>query len=342
LTSGSRIDGLQLAVVGAGVLGLSVALHALAAGASVTMFDPAELGDNASGVAAGMIAPVGESLFDPAAFPHLDLLRAGRDAWIAMAALAPGLELPRPGALLLWPDGDPAHVRARLRALDVEHRIADQPRPFGLSGAFTPEDHLISARAALLAMDQAVSARGGRKIAARFAAAEASAFDAVVIAAGAESRSLSSLAPEVAALTPIKGQLIRFPEVRDTGPILRSDTIYLAPQSDGLLAGATMEPGIDDRAVDPSVVEMLRRQAEALAPYLRGRRVEGLAGVRAATPDGLPMVGPSRARGVFLATGARRNGWLLAPLVGPILVSYLSGGDGGRLADRLDPRRFGF
>jgi glycine oxidase len=217
-----------------------------------------------------------------------------------------------------------------------------EPCPTGLAGVFTPEDHAISPRATLRAMDRAVVERGGRKVEAAFAPGDAAAFDAVVIAAGAESRRLSPLAPETRALTPIKGQLIRFPENRTPGPILRSTTIYLSPQADGLLAGATMEPGRDDRHVVPEVVEGLRRQAEALAPALVGRAVEGLAGVRAATPDGAPMIGPSRTKDVFLATGARRNGWLLAPLVGPMLASYLSGEDGGAFAKALDPRRFGF
>jgi glycine oxidase len=51
----------------------------------VTVFDPAAPGDNASGVAAGMLAPVSEALFDPVSAPHLDLLRRARDLWPAFA-----------------------------------------------------------------------------------------------------------------------------------------------------------------------------------------------------------------------------------------------------------------
>ena len=62
--------------------------------------------------------------------------------------------------------------------------------------------------------------------------------------------------------------------------------------------------------------------------------------MRAATPDGLPLVGPSARAGVWLATGARRNGWLLAPLVARMLAAYLSDRDPGPYAGLLAPRRF--
>ncbi|HYE45155.1 MAG TPA: FAD-dependent oxidoreductase, partial [Caulobacter sp.] len=63
-------------------------------------------------------------------------------------------------------------------------------------------------------------------------------------------------------------------------------------------------------------------------------------GIRGATPDGLPLVGPSVRPGVWLAMGARRNGWLLAPLVAAMTRAYLAGEDPGPWAPHLDARRF--
>ena len=51
--------GPKITVAGAGALGLTTALALADAGAQVTVFDPAGLGDNASGVAAGMLARAG-------------------------------------------------------------------------------------------------------------------------------------------------------------------------------------------------------------------------------------------------------------------------------------------
>ncbi|OXE36819.1 MAG: hypothetical protein CGW95_05375 [Phenylobacterium zucineum] len=63
-------------------------------------------------------------------------------------------------------------------------------------------------------------------------------------------------------------------------------------------------------------------------------------GVRAATSDGLPMIGRTADPNVFLAVGARRNGWLLAPLAAQIITACLTEGEAGPYAARLDPMRF--
>ncbi|WP_374532535.1 FAD-dependent oxidoreductase, partial [Phenylobacterium sp.] len=78
--------GPKITVAGAGALGLTTALALADAGAQVTVFDPAGPGDNASGVAAGMLAPAFEAVLDPAAAPHFDLLLAARDLWPALEA----------------------------------------------------------------------------------------------------------------------------------------------------------------------------------------------------------------------------------------------------------------
>jgi glycine oxidase len=101
-----------------------------------------------------------------------------------------------------------------------------------------------------------------------------------------------------------------------------------------------MEQGVADRAVDATRVAALRKAAGALLPELAELDVRAGTGVRAATPDGLPMVGRSAAPGVLLAVGARRNGWLLAPLVARMIAAYVAGDDPGPFAARLDPRRF--
>ena len=77
-----------------------------------------------------------------------------------------------------------------------------------------------------------------------------------------------------------------------------------------------------------------------LFPQLAEATFAMAAGIRGATADGLPMVGPSQAPRVMLAVGARRNGWLLAPLIAGIVTACVTGRDAGPYAVRLDPRRF--
>ncbi|MGH6958302.1 MAG: D-amino-acid oxidase, partial [Caulobacteraceae bacterium] len=61
--------------------------------------------------------------------------------------------------------------------------------------------------------------------------------------------------------------------------------------------------------------------------------------VRASTADGLPLVGESRASGVIVAAGARRNGWLLAPLVADVVLERIEGRKGSEAASLFDPAR---
>ena len=72
--SPQRLKGLRVIVAGSGAVGQVAALKLLDEGAEVRLFDPAPLGANASGVAAGMLAPAFEAVLDPLAAGHFGLL----------------------------------------------------------------------------------------------------------------------------------------------------------------------------------------------------------------------------------------------------------------------------
>lgn len=326
-------SGARIAVAGAGALGSAAALRLARAGFSVTVFDPAPPGDNASGVAAGMLAPVSEALFDPASRDHLALMRRARDLWPAFAEDL-GIELFRTGVRIEGSGAWREQVGQRLLGL-------------GLPDDDIAEDWRIEARPALDVLRRAAEAAGARFERAaveafapgelRLADESAQAFDVLVLATGPGARG-GRLAPETAALTPIKGQILRLSTV-EGGPVVRGDGVYLAP-GETLAVGATMETGRDDLAPDLSATQALRAAAWSLRPGLDLDRAGVEVGVRVSTPDGLPLVGWSRAPGVVLAIGARRNGWLLAPLVGEMVAAYLTGDNPGPDAAAMDARRF--
>lgn len=321
----AKLTGARVTVAGAGALGLCIALELARGGADVTVRDTAASGDNASGVAAGMLAPVFETALDAASADHFDLLLAARDLWPALADSL-DIALDRTGAAYYG-----EHIGAvarRLKALGVQAGV------YG-DRVYTREDWRLTPRSALAALRSAAGAAG-----ARFEplAAKAPGDGALlVLATGAERR---GLAPELALLEPIKGHILRLSGGPDIGPVIRGDGVYICPDPDGAVVGATMERGANDRAVDPDRVTALRHAAETLLPELADLDARAETGVRAATPDGLPMVGRSTAPNVLLAVGARRNGWLLAPLVAQVVAAYVAGDDPGPFAARLDPRRF--
>lgn len=337
--------GAKVTVAGAGALGLSAALSLADAGCRVTVCDP-EPQASASAVAAGMLAPVFEAALDPAAAPHFDILLAARDLWPGLEARA-GVVLDRSGAMAVGAEGWLADVAAALIRLGV-HGI-DLPRPAaealapGLSESFdravlVREDWRLEARDALGALRRAAEA-GGVEIRPEVASGLGDA-DWLVVATGPD-LSLAEAAPELSVLSPIKGQILRYMDHKGGRVSVRGEGVYAAPASDGLAIGATMEPGLRDRRPDPKALTKLVQAGAKLFPALEGATFGVSAGVRAATPDGLPLVGFSRAPKVILATGARRNGWLLAPLVARVVTACVTGGEAGPYGARLQPGRFG-
>lgn len=350
----------RVVIAGSGAFGAAIALACARDGADVLLADPSDLLTGASGVAAGMVAPAFETA-PSAADEDFARFRAARDLW---PAFAQGLDigLSRSGALWVDLPGAEARLEGLSRAMTAAGaetelwpaaRLREQApmlNPNIAAGLFSSEDWRIEPLAALKALRDALTALGGRLLAdrvlgfehgrARLESGATVAADALVVATGFE---VSTLAPELSLLTPIKGHILRYAAATTTAtpmPMIRCSAGYAVQARDGLRVGATMEPGIADQRVDRRAAGPLGRLATALFPALSGAAFQLQAGVRAAAPDEWPLVGPSRQPGVWLAVGARRNGWLLAPLVARMTAAYLAGGDPGPYAEAFYPSRF--
>lgn len=328
----SEVKGLRVVVAGAGAIGSVCAVILARRGARVTLADPAAAGDNASGVAAGMLAPVCEALLDPKAEGHLPLLMDARRAW---DRLLPDLaaSIDRSGAVIETAEPKALMARARAAGTELEPIDADEARRLcpGLAPSgpflFTPEDWRLEPQAMLAVLHDALRAAGGEVV--RAAAGDLQDAHLLIRATGPGP-----------GFTPIKGQILRFPgQGAASGPVARGEGIYVVPAAGGAIAGATMEEGRADRAIEAEAVARLRERAARLFPALASAPVVALAGVRAATPDGLPLVGPTDQPGVMAARGARRNGWLLAPLIAEVVLERLDGSASSAAARAFDPAR---
>jgi len=350
------LKGLRVVVAGAGAIGSVLALRLVREGAEVTLADPAGAGDNASGVAAGMLAPLLEALLDPVAAGHYPLLKAARDAWPALIVDLPGAPaLDRQGAMARAPDAE--GLLARARALGARARLLDQDQALslmpGLVGdgpfLFSDDDWRLDAGAMLQALQAEFVRLGGRRL--RLAMREVSSgvarfedqtvwlADAVILATGPQAS--AALGPgAVDQLIPVKGQILRFPGAGPLqGPVVRGEGVYVVPTSDGAIVGATMEEGRFDLAIDAQAAA-LQVSAAKLFPALASARFTASAGIRMATPDGLPLAGPSGTMGLMVARGARRNGWLLALLIAEVIVDHLLERPASAAARAFDPLRF--
>lgn len=350
------LAGARIIIVGAGVAGLCLAVTLSRSGARCVLLDPASLGDNASGVAAGMIAPAFESALDPASRGGFGVLREGRDLWPALVGDA---AVHRSGALYVARSAEAdllGEVEAGLRreGAAFERLSAVQARTLSpdlttnvAEAVFTPEDWRLEPLATLHRLEACFLNAGGRRLRRRVQAVEAAGVataeglmpaDAVILCAGWGSADWTAAAPELAALVPIKGERVRFAGAALGGPVLRTAAGYVAPSSEGAVAGATMASGATDR-LTTTASEPFAALARELFPSLADQPYEAAAGVRAGTSDGLPLVGRSRS-GVWMAAGFRRNGWTLAPLAARILAAGLAGRGAGPWAGLLRPDRF--
>lgn len=329
----------DIVVIGAGVLGLSVAAELTARGHDVRVVDPG--GQNASSVAAGMIAPAFESLLERLDADRAALLRDAAALWPAFAARS-GLSLDTRPAEWRGPDaGEVAEALCRLgfpasAAGDSVSALSDW-RIDAQAGLETLREGLGEALVEAEARGVAPTSRGWRveTAAGRIDTRQ------LIVATGVAA-ALPGLPQAVVGMIeriePIAGQIGRT-EGALTDRVVRGVGGYVAPASAGALIGATMVHGSRDTAPDPAesarLIEVAVRLSGAAAP----EGVEWRGGVRGATVDGLPLAGPVGA-GLHLALAPRRNGWLLGPLVGRIVADGIEGRPRGSYATALDPLRF--
>jgi len=166
----------------------------------------------------------------------------------------------------------------------------------------------------------------------------------VVIATGSWTPQLLGLDDEAPRqVRPVRGQLLR---IRPRAPLLSrvvwGPGCYLVPWDDGtVLVGATMEEAGFDERNTVTAVRALLEAASTLVPALSDATfVDARSGLRPATPDGLPIIGPSASSDrLFYATGHFRNGVLLAPLTARIVADLMLDRRAVPELEALSPRR---
>jgi glycine oxidase len=358
--SGTYSSKVDLAVLGGGIVGLAVAWRARARGMTVAVLERDALGEGATHVAAGMLAPVAEVEFGQAGQRLLELGLRSAAMWAAFAEeleQSSGIEvgLRRTGTLTVARDDDEArelerqlHFRESL-GLKVARLRASQAR--GLEPALAPtvrlaleapDDHSVDPRRVVIALRGACE-RSGVELREHVGAAAIEldpagkrvrgvgevAAENVVVAAGAWSGEVAGLPRHAAvAVRPVKGQIMRLRDPAGPGMlerVVRFDGGYLVPRGDGgYVLGATME----ERGFEPNPtiggVYGLLRDAHELVPGVSELHIEELGvGYRPGTPDNAPVIGPGALDGLTWATGHHRNGILLAPLTAELVMEGL-------------------
>jgi glycine oxidase len=341
----------DVVVVGAGVIGCAVAWELSRRGASVRVIDRRPPGMGATQASAGVLAPYIEAREGG---PLLDLTERGLlsyDTFVARlrADASTTFEYERSGTLdvALRPDAWQRLAQARdivaargARAELLDSRAVRESEPHlsaeVAGGLLIPAHGFVGVTDMIAALVEAAARHGATFSTASVRRVSSSGSDATVItSAGAISAGIVVLAAgswsgqvdleplSPPPVRPVRGQLVR---LTWNGPpihrVVWGERCYLVPWHDGtLLVGATVEDaGFDERITAAAVHDLIEAACE-LVPHawtatFAGARV----GLRPASPDHLPLVGPSETMpNLIYATGHYRNGVLLAPLTAALI-----------------------
>ncbi|WP_326549004.1 glycine oxidase ThiO [Mycolicibacterium sp. ND9-15] len=314
----------SLAVVGGGVIGLSVARRALLAGWDVRVHRTDDRG--ASWVAGGMLAPhsegwPGEEKLLQLGLESLHLWHGGfldglpddvvtaRESLVVAVDRADAADLRTVGEWLAA-QGHPVTVTSSAR--DVEPLLAQ-----GIRHGFRAEAELAVDNRALVRALGALCERLGVQWAAPVSDLAEVQADNVVIANGVDAPKLWPDLP----IRPVKGEVLRLRWRRGCMPVpqrvvrarVHGRQVYLVPRADGVVVGATQyEHGRDTAPAVTGVRELLDDACAVMPALGEYELAECAAGLRPMTPDGLPLVERLDER-TLVAAGHGRNGFLLAP-----------------------------
>jgi glycine oxidase len=347
-------------IVGAGVIGLACAWRVARRGARVCVLERDRPASGATGVAAGMLAPVGE-----ASWGEEKLLAFNFESLALWPGFARELEseaeletgFAQHGALHVALDRDEAEeLRRRYElhrslGLDSEWLRGSECRSLepGLAtavrgGAHVPGEASVDPRRVVAALLGALEARDvtvrsrAEVVAAerrgarwRVQTAEGRGFEGtnLVLTAGAWSGQARWLPDGIPPVRPVKGEILT---LRNSAAepacerIVAGERVYMVPRADGrLIVGATVEERGFDTAVTAGGVHELLREAYRLIPEIAELElVEATAGLRPGSPDNAPLVGRGEVDGLLIATGHFRNGVLQAPVTADSIASLLA------------------
>jgi glycine oxidase len=330
-------------ILGAGIIGLSLARELRRQGMTVLVVERGEPAREASYAAAGMLAPWGGDL--PPSLQRLAVASARMyPEFVAEVEDESGhkVDLREQGAIVFISQTEHNHLPEGIAPLTAEELGKLEPHLSGNGCAVRLEEGSVDPRALSVASARAakhhkvdvvsgsavtgVVREGGglcvRTMHSRYGAAR------VVNCCGAWSGHIKTEDSPSVPARPVKGQILCV--IAQPGllqHVVRAPTVYLVPRSDGrILIGATSENVGFDKRVDDTQIRRLHDHAANLLPQLKeAKMLEAWAGLRPGCPDELPILSATQMPGYFIATGHLYNGILLAPITARLMSQLVRG-----------------
>ena len=349
----------EIVIIGAGLIGLSLAFELGRRGARVAVFDRFEPAKAASWAAAGMLAARTEEIADEPMHALCNDALAGFPAFVERVREASAIDpqLRRDGIVqAAFDEASLARLQARASALaaaGIAHTLFDARGALALEPALASNvlgallthdegsvDNRLLGRALLAALARMhVQVATSEEIEVEFDARRVCGVrtrwgfrpaEIVVNAAGAWAPHVAGI-PEACRppVEPVKGEMLALAMPHDfIRHTMWLGGCYVVPRTDGrLLVGATGERvGFDHRVTAGGQRQLLDRVLQG-APSLAGfALVEQWSGLRPGTPDERPILGRTPREGYLLATGHYRNGVLLCAQTASLLADEIERG----------------
>ena len=347
----------DVVVVGGGVIGCAIAYYLSRERARVVVVERGLIGGEASGAAAGMLAPLAEA-HGPSAF--LDLCLASHRLFPELtdtlrAEVGVDVEYVPSGLLrVAFSEADEAELRSHIEwqeTLGMGVRWISGEDARGLEpllsrrvrGAiYSPLEHQVNPGRLVQGLARAAEAQGavirqetpvvglvrrGSRVTGVRLGSEALSAESVVLAAGPWTKRLAATLGVRVPVKPVRGQMLALgggpPPIRH---LVWGPKGYVVPKPNGFVfVGATVEEVGFRKSNTARGLASLRRMGNDLVPPLTyATHVDAWAGLRPGSADGLPILGAVPGwDGLWVASGHFRNGILLSPITGQLMARSL-------------------
>jgi D-hydroxyproline dehydrogenase subunit beta len=345
----------DVAIAGGGIVGAACAEECAAAGLRVVVVEPGPVGGGATAAGMGHIVVMDDS---PA---QIALTNYSRTLWMSRAAEFPAdVEYVAAGTLWVAADAEEMaeverkrrvyeSIGVRAEVLGAKELAEAEPnlRP-GLAGALrVPDDAVVYPPCAARYFIMRAMARGAELLTGQGAASLSGEGirlrDGSAISAGTVVNATGAWSPE---LTPgievrkrkghlaitdrypgfVRHQLVELGYLKSAHSMTTESVAFnVQPRKTGqMLIGSSRQFGAEHTGIDAHMLSrMLRRAREYMPGLARLATIRTWTGFRAATPDKLPLIGPTEDARLYLATGHEGLGITTSLATGKLVADLL-------------------
>lgn len=363
-------------IIGGGIIGLSVAFELAKRGHPVTVLEKGICGGQATGAAAGMLAPFSEIHEDNDDFfqlchASLKLYPTWQSEIRKLSEL--DFEYNQNGSLhVVFHEADELAlesrqkwqqsqgVRSEIIRGDALFRLEPELTKSAVAAMYYPDEHHVYTPDFIKSLKLACTALGVQileevgeieitkvtadSILLTTAHEQQIPANQCILSTGAWTAQYEEALNVRLPIYPIRGQICAYPQQdKSVNHIIFSSQGYVVSKAIGqIVCGASEDVAGFDTSVTEKGINRLLKWSRKLFPFMNDwEPILTWAGLRPATQDGYPLIGRlSHLPNIIMASGHYRNGILLSPITAKIVADLYEQQDTSINIERFNPQRF--